>query len=323
MQAQDIHFAQFYNAPQLLNPGLTGIFNGDTRFMGHYRKQWPTVPVEYLTFSANYDTKFYPVKAKGNDFWGFGANFNYDNAGYSKLSWAGLNLSASYSTELAKNTFLTGGLTLGFNNRAFKSGELTFDSQWNGDLFDQSLPTGENFDNTSDLFLDLSAGGNLRLQNDDQRTKLDFGLGFFHLNRPRQDFFDNNKIRLPIRISVYALGAVKLTESLDFLLRMTTQFQHVYREYTPAVAMRLYLDQSRGKELAIQAGVNYRFNEISDAIIPTIELHYRTFAVGINYDINISDFEVATDQKGGPEIWVSYIIKKVKPLGVFKTCPIF
>ena len=323
VRAQDIHFAQFYNAPQLLNPALTGIFNGDTRFMGHYRRQWANIPADYLTFSGTYDTKFYPKKAEGNDFWGFGVNFNYDNAGFSSLTWAGLQLGGSYSKELSNNTFLTGGLQVGFANRSFKSGDLTFDNQWNGDQFDPSLPTGEAFDNLADFFIDFSAGGNLRLQKDDRRTKLDLGVAVHHINRPRQNFFDAEKIRLPNRFAVYGIGAVKLGGAVDFLARATLQFQTTYREYLPGAAFRLYLDQSRGKQLAIEAGANLRFNEITDAIIPTIELHYKTFAAGVSYDINISDFEVATDQKGGPEIWISYRIEKVKALGAFKTCPIF
>jgi len=323
VKAQDIHYAQFYNAPELLNPALTGIFNGDTRVMGHYRRQWASVPSEFLTFSGTYDTKVYSKKSESNDFWGFGANFNYDNAGYSKLAMAGLQLGASYSKELAKNTFLTGGAQLGFTNRSFKENDLTFGNQWGGDQFDPTLPTGEDFDNSSDFFMDFAVGANLRLQKDDERTKLDLGGSLYHLNKARQDFFDDNQIRLNSRFAVYAMGAVKLGGALDFLARATLQFQGPYREYLPGAAFKLYLDQSRGKELAIQAGANLRFNKITDAIVPTVELHYKTLAVGVSYDINISSFDIATDQKGGPEIWVSYIIKKVKPLGVFKTCPIF
>ncbi|MCB0687035.1 MAG: type IX secretion system membrane protein PorP/SprF, partial [Saprospiraceae bacterium] len=219
--------------------------------------------------------------------------------------------------------FLTGGVQLGLSNRSYKSADLTFDSQWDGDKFDPSLPTGESFDNTSDFFADFSVGTNLRLQKDDRRTKVDLGVALYHLNRPRQDFFDSEKIKLPNRFAVYGIGAIKLGGAIDFLARATAQFQTTYREYVPGLALRLYLDQSRGKELAIQAGANLRLNKITDAIIPTVELHYKTFSAGVSYDINVSNFEVATDQKGGPEIWVSYRIEKVKALGVFKTCPIF
>jgi len=45
LTAQDIHFSQYGNSPLNLNPGLAGVFGGDLRFVGNYRKQWLTVPV--------------------------------------------------------------------------------------------------------------------------------------------------------------------------------------------------------------------------------------------------------------------------------------
>ncbi len=325
--AQDIHYSMFYHAPQIMNPGLTGIFNGDVRVMGHYRNQWKDVPVDYTTFSGTYDMKYYPRKKPGNDFWGFGVNFNYDKAGLSKLSLAELQLGGSYTTELSKNTFLTGGAQIGLASRRFKEDDLTFDNQYNGSQFDPALPTGEDFDNTSIFYIDFAIGANLRLQNDNQRTKLDLGVSVDHLNRPRQEFFDDSDIKLPNRIALYGIGAIKLANPLDLMLHGSAQFQNQYQEYLPGAALRLYLNQNRGKELAFQAGVNARFtnndNDATDAIIPTIELHIKTFRLGISYDINVSDFEIATDNQGGPEIWVSYRIVKVKPLSRFKTCPIF
>ena len=32
--SQDLHYSQFYNAPLVISPALTGIFNGDQRFYG-------------------------------------------------------------------------------------------------------------------------------------------------------------------------------------------------------------------------------------------------------------------------------------------------
>ncbi len=238
-----------------------------------------------------------------------------------------LQFGGSYSKELKKNVFLTGGIQLGFANRAFKEQDLRTDSQWDGSQFDPSLPKGENFDNTSIFFADFSAGGNLRLQKDDRRTKLDFGLALYHVNKPRQEFFDASDQKLPSRFVIHAIGAIKLSNSVDFLLHGSTQFQSSYREYIPGAAFRLYLSQERGKELAFQVGTNWRVlgdeTDLSDAIVPTVELHYKTLSVGVSYDINVSNFRIATEDQGGPEIWVAYRIVKVKPLGQFKTCPIF
>ncbi len=321
-KAQDIHYSMFYNGPQILNPALTGIFYGDSRIMGHYRRQWKKVPVDYMTFSGTYDMKVYPKK-QGNDFWGFGLNFNYDRAGFSKLSLTNLQLGASYSKELSSNVFLTGGAQLGFSQRAFKTDELTFDNQFLSGAFDPTAPSGEDLTNTSFFFVDLGVGGNLRLQNEDRRSKLDLGLSLYHLLEPNQSFFDDSGVNLPRRLAVHALGALKVADPLDILLRGTAQFQSSYKEFVPGIAARIYLDQKKGKELAFQFGINARFNSITDAIIPTIEVHYRTLSVGASYDVNVSQFEIATDGAGGPEIWVSYRIVKVKPLNDFKTCPIF
>ena len=43
LNAQDIHFSQFYMSPLNLNPALTGVMNCNTRFVGNYRNQWASV----------------------------------------------------------------------------------------------------------------------------------------------------------------------------------------------------------------------------------------------------------------------------------------
>ena len=322
VNAQDIHFAQFYNAPQLLNPALTGIFNGDLRFSGHYRRQWENVPVDYMTFSGNFDTKLYTKNTDSNNFWGLGLNFNYDRAGFSELRLGQFQLGGSYSAELATNTFLTGGLQLGLTQRRFSTEDLTFDSQFNGERFDPTLPSNELFADESIFFVSLSAGANLRLQNKNQRSKLDFGFGIYHINQPDQNFSTIQGVNLPLRFSLHALGAIKLIDALDLIANGTAQFQGPFNENVLGLGLRIYLNRDRGKELAFQLGGNIRLNDVTDAVIPTAELHFNTLSVGFSYDVNVSDFDIATDQKGGPEIWVSYRIAKVKPLRT-KICPIF
>jgi type IX secretion system PorP/SprF family membrane protein len=276
-----------------------------------------------MTFSGTYDMKVYPKNKPGNDFFGFGVNFNYDRAGYSKLSLSQLQLGGSYTKELATNTFLTGGLQIGLAQRGFKTADLTFDNQFNGQMYDPTLPHNEDFSNTSIFFADVSVGGNLRVQNANQRTKLDVGVSMYHLNKPKQAFFDDSDAKLPNRFAVYGIGAIKLANPIDLLLHATAQFQSSFRENVLGAALRLYLSQKRGKELAFQFGVNVRLNSVTDAIVPTVEIHYQSLSVGVSYDVNVSNFEAATDNRGGPEIWVAYRILKVKPLSKFKTCPIF
>ena len=66
LQAQDIHFSQFYEAPLLRNPSLAGIFTGDVRAQIVYRDQWNSVTNAFKSGSVNAEYKM-PVGG-GDDF---------------------------------------------------------------------------------------------------------------------------------------------------------------------------------------------------------------------------------------------------------------
>ncbi len=329
LQAQDIHYSQFYNAPMNISPGLTGIFPGDVRFMGNYRRQWNPV-VDYMTFTGVADMKFYP-KAPRNGFFSGGLTFNYDQAGLSKLQLLHLGLSGSYTRRLSNHTYLTLGAQLSGNQRGFKLGALTFDEQYDPGRgrFDPNLDNGEDFNSTNRLFLDFATGLNFRIQKlsdaelvDElkQRSKLDVGVGLFHLNRPDQSFYDGYKSRLIMRVSPYVSGVLQLSNDIDFVANVNVQIQGPYREWLGMGGLRLHLERTPGKQISLQPGIGYRFDEFGDAYFPTLEGTYNNWRLGLSWDVNVSDFSTATDRRGGPEISLQYIISK--PLPKFKICPL-
>ena len=55
LQAQDIHFSQFFEAPLLRNPSLAGIFTGDIRVQMVYRDQWISFTNAYKSGSLNFE----------------------------------------------------------------------------------------------------------------------------------------------------------------------------------------------------------------------------------------------------------------------------
>lgn len=338
LSAQDIHYSQFYNAPMNINPALTGIFGGDVRFMGNYKGQWNRVPVEYRTFTAAVDSKFIRRTAtKG--FLSGGLAFDYDRSGDSRLSLLNLDLSGSYTRYLSQKFFATLGGMIGANQRRFKLDDLIFDEQFDPTTgqADPALGNGESFPATNNFFLDLGIGINFRLQGLDaaelvdrleKRSKLDFGIGIFHLNRPDQSFYDNYESKLSLRFSPYAMGVLQLGRSFDLVLNATAQYQKPYTEYLGMAGIRLHLDRRLGRQLALQLGAGYRFGEFGDlkgsrdGWMPSIELFYKQWQAGFNYDINTSDFINATQRRGGPEFSLRYIIRNVRPLPYFKHCPL-
>jgi len=82
----------------------------------------------------------------------------------------------------------------------------------------------------------------------------------------------------------------------------------------------MYVNRKRGQETNIHLGIGYR---TSQSLYPKIAIEFQNYYVGFSYDTDLSRFSNATDHRGGPELHFRYIIKSVKPLGLFKTCPIF
>ena len=213
VSAQDFHYSQFYNQPLAFNPAMTGIFNGDERISGSIRDQWRSIPVPWFNFSVGYDRKFYPKKSD-NGFFGGGLYFNYDTQGDANVRLSNINLSGSYTRILNQRNLITIGGAVGFSARGFNQESLTWDQFWDPDRFivDPGLGSGENIIETFN-FVETALGINYRWQKS-SRTKLDLGIGAFHLTTPSSNFFTSTVTQsLPIRFSltgVYSLSLIHI-----------------------------------------------------------------------------------------------------------------
>ncbi|HJW30658.1 MAG TPA: type IX secretion system membrane protein PorP/SprF, partial [Saprospiraceae bacterium] len=199
------------------------------------------------------------------------------------------------------------------------SNKLKWDYQWDGEKFDPNLPTGESFDATNFFFIDLGLGGNIRLQGKD-RTKIDIGVGAFHLNQPGMSFYDRSTSKLPVRTAIHALGILKVANRLDIYGNGLLQNQGPYKETLAGGGLIVHISNRKAREVELHLGVASRFD---DALIPMVALSYDGWRGGFSYDINNSPFDVATDRKGGPEFSLTYTYKKLWPLQQTKVCSIF
>jgi type IX secretion system PorP/SprF family membrane protein len=320
--AQDIHFSQYYNAPLTMNPALTALSKGDIRITSVYRSQWNAANSRYKTFNVAAEKKFYNIN---HDKWWFSAGLDlaHDQAGFGNLSNNHVLLTGSYTRILDRRNFLSVGASLGLGQRGFDPGNLTFDNMWNGDIVDFNRPTGEDFDNTNFVYPDMGAGVNIRRQWPKKRSKVDFGLGFFHVNSPSQSYYKNKDSSLPMRAAITVLPTFQLKLNGDAVFAATVQQQGEYMEALVNAAYRHYISLQRSKEIAVQFGVGFRFNnKLGDAFMPAVELHYHDLMVGLSWDMNVSAFRTATRRNGGPEIAIRYILHKVYPMKLFKACPL-
>lgn len=319
-QDLDIHWSQYYNAPFYVNPALTGVFSGDHRISGNYRNQWYNVPVKYETIALAYDRKFY-VKGMKNGLFGGGIHLLHDQAGTSRLRTLQVALGASYTHKIASSYYLTVGVQGAFNNRRYDTGDLTFDSQYDGNQYQPTWDPGEVFLNTNFSFATLGTGLNLH-QQVSARTWFDLGGGWFNLNTPLQKFNENREYEMKSRLTGYLNGAVRLVGPFDLLYRGLAMFQGPNYESLGGLGLKFHLSEAKTREFALSVGVDYRFNE-NDAWAPVIGVDWRRWKAGFSWDVNVSDFRAATNQNGGPEVSIQYIITTVKPLPLVKACPVY
>jgi type IX secretion system PorP/SprF family membrane protein len=322
-KAQDIHFSQFYNAPVNINPALTGAFQGDTRYTANFRNQWRKVPVNYLTFAGTYDTKLRSNILKFGEL-SVGGHFHYDSAGDSNFYNSQLAGLASLSKTITSKDRLSLGLSVGVTFLGFDYSDLRFNSQFDGEIFTPDLASGEGGGNVNEnmAYLDMNIGLNWRHEVKKSRSFFNVGMAAMHFNSPNVNFYNNRDESLDIRVNVFINGAIELTRKLDLRARTLAQKKGPEQQFLVGLAGRYFIDPNLAKETSIELGVNYRFFDFGDAWSPTLELNHKSMTIGLSYDVNVSDFNVATQNRGAFEVALIYRTAR-EPDPKPKDCKIF
>jgi len=314
VKAQDIHFSQFNRSYLNLNPALTGYFDGDYRFNGNYRNQWSAVSEPFRTFSFAADAKA-PIDKYSNFNLGF-ILFN-DEAGLGGLNTLQAGISVSYTHKLNTDStlVLNGGLFSGINSRSINYDQFSFDRQYNGRLFNPNRENGENFNQNSFTNFNLHAGLNLNYLVE-SRKRYNIGFSLFNLVSPNQSFQGSN-IPLDMRSNLYIGADHLLSDKVDILPSILYSNQGKFNELVFGSNIRYRYKSSRN----LYGGIWYRN---ADAIIASAGFDYYQWNFGISYDINTSDLESASNNRGGLELSVTYIWKVFKPtFRKYKACPKF
>ncbi len=305
VKAQDIHFSQFYASPLTLNPALTATSEGSYRITGIYRNQWRSVTTPYQTFGASYDMRLLQGKLK-NDIFGAGGSIVYDKAGDGNLSLMSVMASAAFHKALDKNSkhFIGLGIQLGFVQRALDYNDILFPEQY--DVATQDLnpvqSNGENFSDSNVNYFDMGAGV-LWSSKVGKRLGIFAGGTIFHLTQPKESFL-GDEYKLHMRGIAHGGLNVKATE-------------HIY--ITPNV---LFMRQNKAKEMNFGGAVEYHFKDaqntivalggwyrMDDAPIVSASVEHRSIRLGVAYDINTSELQVASSSRGAFEISIIYLGK--------------
>jgi len=316
---QDIHFSQFENSPLNLNPAYTGQFDGDLRFTGLHRKQWKSVTVPYNTFSGSFDMGIEPL-SQDRARYSAGILLNNDKAGDSDmgLMQAAVSFSLQLSIDDDSIHFISAGIQAGYVLRSIKYQDLTFDEQYNGDIFNPATGNNENFAGDNHGYFDLSVGIGYVFRHS-AKFKTGAGISMQHINRPADSFFDQ-KIKMFPRYQADLKADGDIGEKFSLIPSVILMNQGGYNELTGGTSVRYRLSSKPGKSYSLYLG---GFLRSKDAFIASAGLDYNTLHAGISYDFNTSDLQKASDGKGGFELSVIYIIRKVKPIAIKPPCPLY
>jgi type IX secretion system PorP/SprF family membrane protein len=324
-QAQDIHFSQFYSAPLLLNPAMTGNVAESYRVALSYRNQWASIPAPYSTVAASVDASLLGCQL-GVDHVGVGLAISNDRSGDGLLNDFTSMLSLAYHKGLdpERRYMLSLGGQVGYTQKSIDITKLLFERQINPNIeLDPALPNGEPFQSNRFDYIDLRAGGMFTgALNENANVYL--GGSFYHLTKPQETFLtpeasSAEKNLLDPRLVFHGGGSFNLGTRFNLSPSMIYMSQSGSRNIVVGTAFGYSFQErarrysrgrggrsSRGNSeqgSALYLGSWYRMN---DAVILLLGIDYQSFKFGFSYDINVSGLRQATLSQGAVELALSF-----------------
>lgn len=312
--AQDIHFTQTAQTPQLINPAATGVYDGWERVIVNHRNQWLGAGTQFMTTAVSADANLGKSRMNDKAHVGIGVLFYNDIGGDSKWGMQRGSLSLSGILPAGNGHVFSAGIQGGFANRSADLSRLTWASQWNGSGFDQSILSGEANAGTSFTYMDAAAGLFYTYdggQNTFQRNndfKIQFGVSGYNLNRPTLKYVTVDGDRLHRKFVAHAnivadIGGSRV--SLDGSLAQFIQGPHL--ETIAGMMLRYRFNDGTKitgnfQDAFFGFGLYYRHK---DVIAPSIMVDWRGFRFGMSYDVTISALRKAY-QGGSLEFSLSY-----------------
>jgi type IX secretion system PorP/SprF family membrane protein len=325
INAQDNHFSMFYNAPFTLNPAMTGLMVEDIRVVTQYRSQWQSVTVPYNTMMAAFDMNLFKERFR-NDFVGVGLSFYNDKAGDSEFRNTQITASGAYSKDLQgeNNHYISAGFQVGLGQQALNFGTLLFDSQYDGEILNPDIPSGENFNRQSVTYLDLGAGfGWFYTPSNDKSFYA--GVAVSHFNQPNLSFIQDAKNPLLTKFVFHAGFEFPIAQGLSFVPRGIILLQGPHSEFNVGGLLKFRVNPDLGQDYGQNAFYLGTMRRIGDAQVFIAKMDLNRISVSFAYDFNISNLDIASKSNGGFEIGVSYkgwvfgTPENVGPVG----CPTF
>ena len=296
--AQDVHFSQFLANSFVLNPAMVGVQKNDYKATLLRKSQWASVSVPFTTFTLALERKdILPSHS-------IGVQFLNDIAGDSRFKTSGLNFTYVKSVATSKENTFRFGAEFGLFQRSIVVDNLVFNNP-------------ENLSNFNFTFPDISVGvANQNYLNED--LLLETGIAFFHINKPKQSFTDDDAVRLHQKINFHTALNYAYTDNLSIQPKLVFSNQDTDKEFLLGCGVNYLLEGE--KDILLKSGIADRFN---DALILYFGAEIDGLSCVVSYDVNTSSLNNASNNKGGFEFALVYQWKSKKKIKIVEQeiCP--
>lgn len=317
--AQDVHLSQFVNTPLLQNPSFAGKSGGDIRAIANYRSQWGSITTNpFQVLGASFDMIF--NNRLRDNFLAGGISVYSDLAGASKMRTTLVSISAAYHIKINNYSYFSGGIQGGFNQKSIDRSDLRWDSQFEGTGHNPLLSSNENLSHLSQMKPTVSAGVSYLWSNTYRQTfntinrgvkKINIGIAVHHFNSPNFNFAKQEKLGLKYIASIKgSFGA-----SSSPLVIEPAAYVAIQKKATDiilgAIIKYVLIEGSHMTSLIRSASIGFGgYYRVGDAIIPTVQVEWAGFGLGLSYDANLSQLTDVSKGRGGFEISLKYISLK-------------
>ena len=303
LSAQDIHFSQYTNCPQLYNPALTGQFETMLKGTLLHRRQWRGIGSGYTT--SGVDAQYKLLSMYNDNYFGFGLLVLQDDAGKAQMGTLMVRGSAAYNLVATDNDLFSSGVQIGFEQRSINFDGLAWDSQFDGVAYDPSLDDRERFITTTRSFIDIGAGAHWKHRN---KKRFDLGYAIYHANQ-QISMVARSDDRMKLR-QVYKAAWIKRYKFIDMKYDALMQRQSGSNQIMVGATAEYRIgDESKFTNVKTASlarfGVFYRWK---DAICPYIGFEYKRFAaISLGYDLRMAKMPYTSARAGGPEFSLTYL----------------
>lgn len=295
--AQDAHFSQPLAVPAYTNPAFTGHLEGSYRINAAYRMQWNPLQKGYTTQALGADFNLLHNQMNGKSL-GLGIQIINSQAANNTYNDLSALLTAAYHIPIdrAQKHFFSVGAQGALNYKRLRTDQLTFETQFNGEIIDPSLPNYENITQTSILSPDFNAGFVWASYLPYLTLKL--GGNASHLLQPQKSF-----LQQPTKYPILYSGILDTQIKVSPKVRIGPTVQYTWQQQATQLLLAANLQFQINPSTKLLALLGARANDAALAGVGIELLNTRILAT---YDLNTTQLSGINEGIGALEITATY-----------------